>query len=85
MQEVHLGNPIFHSEIKGSCVTYNLHRPIHENFDAIDSNVAVINDDKEGNKTIASNINYNPIDYMMDIMNKHRKYMNVKVIDESIK
>ena len=63
MQEVHMGNPIFHSQIKGSDVTYNLHRTIHENFDVIDSNVAmIIKDDKEGNKIIARNLNYNPME-----------------------
>ena len=79
-------NPILHSAIKGSGVTNNLHRPIHENFDAIDSNIAmIIKDDKERHKTIANHINYNSIDDKMDIMNKKKENMNVKVIDESIK
>ena len=86
MQEVHLGNPIFQSEMKGSSVIVTLHSPIHENFDTIDSNVTIIIQDyKERNKILESNLNYNPINDKMDIMNKQREIMNVKVIDESIK
>ena len=67
-------NPILHSAIKGSGVTNNLHRPIHENFDAIDSNIAmIIKDDKERHKTIANHINYNSIDDKMNIMNKKKE------------
>ena len=45
----------------------------------------IIKDDKEGNKIIASNLKYNPIYEQMDIMNRRRTNMNVKVIDERIK
>ena len=40
---------------------------------------------KEGNKKIANSLICNLIDDKIDIMNKQRDYMNVKVIDESIK
>ena len=86
MQEVHLGNPTFQSEMEGSGVIDTLHSPIHENFDTIDSNFTIIiHDYKERNKILESNLNYNPINDKMDIMNKQREIMNVKAIDESIK
>ena len=40
---------------------------------------------KKGNKTIANSLICNLIDDKIDIMNKQRDYMNVKVIDENIK
>ena len=84
-QEVHLVNPKFQSEIKGSGVTDTLLSPIHEDFDAIDGNdPMMIKDNKERNTIIANTLNYNPIDDQMDIMNRRRKNMNVKVIDERI-
>ena len=44
----------------------------------------IIKYDKEGNKIIAINLNSNPIDDRMDIINKQKEHINVKVIDESI-
>ena len=44
----------------------------------------MIKDNKERNTIIANTLNYNPIDDQMDIMNRRRKNMNVKVIDERI-
>ena len=50
-QEVHLVNPIFQSEIKGSGVTDTLYSSIYEDLDAIDGNVTIlIKDEKERKK-----------------------------------
>ena len=45
----------------------------------------IIKINNEGNKIIASNLKYNPIDDQMDIMNRQRENMTVKVIDALIK
>ena len=43
------------------------------------------NEINEENKIIASNLKYNPINDQINIMNRRRKKMTVKVIDERIK
>ena len=59
---------------------------MHEDFDAIHGNFTmIIKDNKEGNKIIVSNLNYISIDDQMDTMNRRRKNMNVKLINENIK
>ena len=58
---------------------------MHEDFDVIDGNFTmIIKDNKEGNKIIVSNLNCIPIDDQMDTMNRRRKNMNVKLINENI-
>ena len=44
----------------------------------------ILKDDKEEHNTIASQINYNPINDKIQIMHKQRKNMNFKVIDDNI-
>ena len=45
----------------------------------------IIKINNEGNKINASNLKYNPIDDQIDIMNRQRENMTVKVIDALIK
>ena len=54
-------------------------------FDQINLDKNLQTAKKEGNKTIANNLICNPIDDNIDIMNKQREHVNIKLIDESIK
>jgi len=84
LQEVHLGNPIFQSEMKGSSVIVTLHSPIHENFDTIDSNVTIIIQDyKERNKILESNLKVTGISKIPNPTTLHSSISSIQETKEN--